>query len=231
MSKMTFEQRTVTEGVELRSAADGKGPGTLVAYAAVFGAESGDLGGFTERVMPGAFGKTLSEADVRAVVNHDPSQLLGRNRAGTLRMVEDGHGLRYEVDLPDTTAGRDLATSVERGDITGSSFKFRAIQQDWDTDEGRALPLRSLTEVALADVGPVTFPAYSATDGKLALRSLAEHEDLDEEALLAAASAGDLRALISADHEGVEEPDTDDAAEAASGVGHSFRPARGRFIQ
>ena len=171
----TMEFRTTTEDVELRS--NGDGGRTLVAYAAVFGAESRDLGGFTEEVRAGAFTKTLAEADVRAVVNHDPSQLLGRNRAGTLRMMEDSYGLRYEVDLPDTTHGRDLATSVERGDITGSSFKFAAVRQDWDRTEGRDLPLRSLVEVRLADVGPVTFPAYEATEGQLALRSLLDTDN------------------------------------------------------
>lgn len=168
----TLEFRTTTEDVELRTAADGGR--TLVAYAAIFGAESRDLGGFTERVQPGAFTKTLGEQDVRAVVNHDPSLILGRNRAGTLRLEEDGYGLRYEVDLPDTQAGRDLATSVDRGDITGSSFKFRAVRQDWD--RSGAMPVRSLSEVFLADVGPVTFPAYEATEGQLALRSLMETE-------------------------------------------------------
>lgn len=180
----TLEYRTTTEDVELRTAPDGGR--TLVAYAAVFGAESRNLGGFTERVEAGAFAKTLGEADVRAVVNHDPSLLLGRNRSGTLRLMEDSYGLRYEVDLPDTTPGRDLATSIERGDITGSSFKFRAVRQDWDRSEERDMPLRSLTEVALADVGPVTFPAYEATEGQLALRSLVDDDtqtdpDEDEE--------------------------------------------------
>lgn len=170
-----MEFRTTTEDVELRSAPDGGR--TLVAYAAVWEAESRDLGGFIERVMPGAFQRTLSMSDVVAVVNHDQSQLLGRKRSGTLRLEEDGYGLRYEVDLPDTTAGRDLATSVERGDITGSSFKFRAVHQEWDRSEDRGLPLRSLTEVALADVGPVTIPAYEATEGQLALRSLIESEE------------------------------------------------------
>ena len=180
-----FEKRNVAEGVELRSAEDGTR--TLVGYAAVFNAESGDLGGFTERVAPGAFAKTIGEADVRAVMNHDASLVLGRNRAGTLRLEEDAHGLRYEVDLPDTMTGRDVATLIERGDVSGSSFKFRVIKQEWDRTEDREVPLRTLSEVALADVGPVTYPAYEATDGALALRALAElDEDLssdsDEEA-------------------------------------------------
>ena len=59
-------------------------------------------------IAPGAFRKTIQESDVRALFNHDPNFVLGRNKAGTLRLYEDGDGLGYEVDLPDTQAARDV---------------------------------------------------------------------------------------------------------------------------
>tara|TARA_R110000744_G_scaffold260367_1_gene375332 strand:+ start:70 stop:1116 length:1047 start_codon:yes stop_codon:yes gene_type:complete len=187
---MPIERRTATEGVELREDGDTL---TAVGYAATFNRLSQNLGGFVERVAPGAFTKTVQEADVRALFNHEPDHLLGRSTTGTLRMSEDAHGLRYEIDLPPTTLGRDVAALLRRGDISGSSFGFRTIGDGWsETEDG--YPLRTLTEVALRDVGPVTFPAYSSTEASL--RSLADERELDLTDLIEAAEANNLRDLI-----------------------------------
>lgn len=158
-----FERRVAGQiGVEQR--ADGQGR-MLVGHAAVFNSLSGDLGGFREIVAPGAFSHPLQNgADVRALWNHDASQVLGRTRAGTLRLSEDGEGLRAEIDVPDTQAGRDAVTSVERGDVSQMSFAFRVRPggQSFDeNDEGQVV--RTLSDVDLFDVSPVTFPAYEAT--------------------------------------------------------------------
>lgn len=186
------ERRSHKGGVELRNEADGRR--VAVGYAAVFDVRSQPLGGFVERVAPSAFAKTIQEADVRALRDHDPSRLLGRMGAGTLRLSNDSTGLRYEIDLPDTTEGRDTAMLLERGDLFGSSFGFRVISDTWgETEDG--YPLRTLNEVALRDVGPVTFPAYTATEA--ALRSLADSVDIELAELVAAAERDELRSLIS----------------------------------
>lgn len=197
---MNIERRTLPGTVEFR-----KEEGRLTArgYASVFEKFSQDLGGFVERAMPGAFKKTIQEQDVVALANHDPNLLLGRASAGTLRLSEDEKGLAYEIDLPDTTAGRDWATLLERRDVIGSSFGFRVIEDEWgETEQG--YPLRSLRQVSLRDVGPVTFPAYS--DSEAALRSLAEHRSLDLSLLVAAAEAGELRAILTPHEDGRETP-------------------------
>jgi len=143
-------------------------------HAAVFNKSSQDLGGFVERVAPGAFAKTISQADVRALFNHDPNMILGRSRAGvgTLRLGEDSQGLSYDVSLDRRQSyANDVAIAIERGDITQSSFGFRTIADSWDrTDDG--YPLRTLTEVSLnnGDVSPVTYPAY--LDADVAARAL-----------------------------------------------------------
>lgn len=141
----------------------------LVGHAAVFNSASVDLGGFREVVAPGAFAQSIAEDDVRALFNHSPDMVLGRNRSRTLRLQEDARGLAFEIDLPDTQAARDLATSIERGDITGNSFSFQVLEDRWQR-EGE-VELRTLVRVRLFDIGPVTFPAYPQTD--VALRSLA----------------------------------------------------------
>jgi uncharacterized protein len=176
---MEQERRfTVATELEVRARGDAR---TLTGYAAVFGRYSQDLGGFVERIMPGAFTKTIAEGDVRALVNHDPSRILGRSRqgAGTLKLSEDSTGLHYEVSLPGTTAARDLAESVERGDVSGSSFAFSVVGpegQEWGVTE-QDYPLRSVLQARLFDVGPVTYPAYDATNeavAAVAVRSLAQ---------------------------------------------------------
>jgi HK97 family phage prohead protease len=118
---------------------------------------------FRERIEPGAFDQTLG-ADVRALVNHDPNLILGRTLSGTLRLSSDDHGLRYEVDPPQTSYASDLLESVRRGDVTQSSFAFRVIADEWEPAERSGeLPLRRIQQVELFDVSPVTYPAYTQT--------------------------------------------------------------------
>jgi len=156
------ERRTFPFGdLEVRAA--GNGPPRLVGYAAVFDRPSEELGGFTEIIRRGAFTKTLQEADVRALWNHDPNYVLGRTKSGTLSLAEDDHGLRIEIIPPDTTWARDLMESIRRGDVDQMSFGFRTIRDRWQTDE-QGKVVRELLEVALYDVSPVTFPAYPQTE-------------------------------------------------------------------
>jgi hypothetical protein len=180
MSKSVNERRLVASQLELRKNADGTP--VLEGYAAVFGARSEDLGGFVEQIAPSAFTKTLKDgADVRALLNHDANFVLGRSTSGTLRMSTDTTGLHYEVDLGGQSYARDLAISLERGDITQSSFGFRMVQDDWAADpEDESRALRTLLEVKLFDVSPVTYPAYpDATSGLRALEAAAERRGLD----------------------------------------------------
>jgi uncharacterized protein len=143
-------------------------------YAAVFNSMSEDLGGFREVIRPGAFAACLAGADVRALINHDPNQVLGRNRAGTLRLAEDSRGLRYEIDPPDTSYARDLMQSIARGDISGSSFRFYMHDDASRGQTWRSEPTGVVREISefgrIDDVSAVTYPAYGATE--VSLRSL-----------------------------------------------------------
>lgn len=156
-------------GGEIR--VDPSGDRRLRGYAIVFNSLSLDLGGFRERILPEAITRTLSEAlDVRALVDHDSSKIIGRTRAGTLQLAKDGRGLKVVIDPPNTTAARDIWESVERGDVTGMSFAFRTLDDDWHMEDGE--PIREVTDMIVREVSIVSFPAYPATDIQAAKRSL-----------------------------------------------------------
>jgi uncharacterized protein len=162
-----IEKRIISS--ELRVDGGDSGKRKIYGYAAKFDKWSEDLGGFREKIAPGAFNNSIVNADVRALFNHNPDIILGRTTAGTLRLREDQTGLRMEINPPDTQAARDIMTSIDRGDITQQSFAFRTIQDDWSYPKGGDAE-RTLIEVELHDVSPVTYPAYP--DTSVGLRSL-----------------------------------------------------------
>lgn len=144
--------------------------GTLTGYAAVFNSDSerlsdGGGGAFIERIAPGAFGGALTN-DVRALANHDSNMVLGRTKAGTLRLAEDAKGLRFDVTLPNTQAARDVLELVRRGDMSQCSFGFVIGAERWETrrDAGKPVDVRVITSIKrLYDVSVVTYPAYPET--------------------------------------------------------------------
>lgn len=182
-----MERRALVAAPEVRASENGK---TIVGYAALFNSPADIGGAFREIVAPGAFTETL-KGDVRALIDHDSGRVIGRTKAGTLRLKEDERGLAVEIDLPDTSDGRDLAVSLERGDISGMSFGFRVTHDEWDEDGNP--PTRTIHKVDLFEVSAVAFPAYEDTE--LALRSLSEDRGKRE---LAERNAAAARARIAA---------------------------------
>ncbi len=169
-----MERRSISgalAGLEIR-ADEGK-PARIVGYGAVYyraddqGTEYKLWTDAFERIMPGAFDAAV-KGDVRSLFNHDPNIVLGRSSgdAATLRLTVDSTGLRYDVEPPDTQLVRDqVLAPIRRGDVSGSSFMFRPVRVKWGEEDrdGRTVEIRELHEVELFEVGPVVFPAYSAT--------------------------------------------------------------------
>lgn len=156
---------------------------TVAGYAAVFNspADIGDM--WQEVVAPGAFAETLrSDSDVLALYSHEIERLLGRQSSGTLRLSEDERGLSVEIDLPDTSDGRDVATLIKRGDLKGMSFGFCVTHDEWD--ETTTPPKRTIHAVDLREVTITASPAYEDTE--CGMRSLekvkAEREKREKEA-------------------------------------------------
>jgi HK97 family phage prohead protease len=141
---------------ELRS--DGR---KLVGYAATFGTPA-DIGGFTETIRAGAFRSSLTaESDILALVDHSPEKLLARTRSGTLRLSEDGKGLAFQIEVPDTQLGRDVLAMAQRGDLGGMSFGFTVPEggDRWPDRRTRELRTVELVEISVVHC----WPAYQGT--------------------------------------------------------------------
>ena len=181
------EIRNTLAKFEVREASDGM---TFEGYAAIWDSPSEPLP-FVERIAQGAFERSLKRArnDIKLLWNHDSGSILGSTRAGTLRLLEDNIGLKVIASLPDTSAGRDAAVLLKRGDIDSMSFGFSVPQggDTWSEDGSE----RTLNSVRLHEVSIVAFPAYSGTSGKTLVRGLAavaERMAMDADALADAMS-------------------------------------------
>ena len=144
-------------------------------HAAVFNSWSEMLGGlfpFKEIVRKDAFKETIQNDDIRALFNHDPNYVLGRNKSNTLYLEEDEVGLRVKITPPNTTYAKDLVESIKRGDVSQMSIGFIVLDDSWGTVDG--VDTREIKKVKLFDVSPVTFPAYQETD--VGIRGLEEYQ-------------------------------------------------------
>lgn len=168
-----MERRFVKQarvGIERRAG----GKRSIVGYGAVFynpndpGTQYDLFAGIIlERVAPTAFNRAQSERhDVRGLVNHDPNIVLGRTAAGTMALSVDQRGLLYDIPIEEGHHEHErYATVIARGDMSGSSFGFRVTAEEWHS-EGRN-DIRTITDLDLYDVSPVTFPAYEGTSTAL----------------------------------------------------------------
>lgn len=154
MTAAAFERRFAGE---LRAAGR-----KLTGYAATFGTEA-KIGGFTEVIAPGAFAASLrGGGDILALSDHNPRAVLARTKSGTLRLHEDARGLAFEIDVPDTTIGRDVLALAERGDLGGMSFGFTVSKggERWIGNTRRELRVIDLREISVVSA----WPAYQNTE-------------------------------------------------------------------
>jgi hypothetical protein len=199
MTEQVETRRITFNDFELRAAQEGNGM-TFSGYAAVFNSDSEPLP-FIERIMPGAFAKSLkSRNNIRMYMNHDSSMLLATTRAKTLRLVEDSKGLFVEADLPDTTVGRDLSVLMQRKDVDSMSFGFTVPSGgDRWSDDGMT---RELRQIKLYEVSVVTgFPAYAATSASVrSFDALATRTGIDADQLAVAITALEAGQTLDPNH-------------------------------
>ena len=203
-----LERRYINTEIELR---EENAEPIVTGYAARFNEQSEELYGFKEVIMPGAFKEALKAPDIRALFNHDPSQIVARTKNNTLKVWEDEEGLRYEF-RPNmkTAAGRDLVELLRRGDIDQSSFSFsmEGGVEEWD-DTGE-IPIRKLVKIPkLYDVSPVTYPAYPSTS--VGLRSAKEiFEEHFKNIEKRGVDPGDVSKELATETESWEKPNLED---------------------
>lgn len=169
--------------------------------------------GFWERIAPEAVTQTLREADVRFVRDHDPSQLLARTSAGTLRLTASARALEVDADMAPVSYAEDAAVLLERGDLREMSFAFEPLA--WTFEERDGEDAYTITELRLFDVSIVTYPAYASTTAGLrasAFDALCRAAGLD--------AAGERRLMR--DLTGVPDPLLDVAPERAVELLHQI---------
>lgn len=167
-----LEVRLIGEAPGLEVKTEENGRTVIRGYAAVFQSDSQDLGGFVERIEPGAFDAVLAKnPDVFGKYNHE--RVIGRTSSGTMKLFADERGLRYEISPP--RAAADVVELIERGDVRGSSFAFRTsgTNESWSRDPDTGVMRRTIKSFDfLGDAGPVDSPAYLATETYVSKRAL-----------------------------------------------------------
>ncbi|HDR7801355.1 TPA: HK97 family phage prohead protease [Bacillus tropicus] len=165
----TEKRELLSSNLEIREVEGGLR--TIVGYAVKWEMKSVTMGywrRFKEQFKRGAFTDSLTQDDQLALWSHDYSQVLGRTKNGTLRLFEDEIGLRFELDLADTTLGDDTYKTIKRGDVDGVSFGFQMVKEEWDESDPDNI-VRSVTKAKLVEISPVAFPAYP--DSQVSARS------------------------------------------------------------
>jgi HK97 family phage prohead protease len=157
------ERRFAVNEMKVEKRAEGDAESFVVeGYAALFNAPTEISGWFREEILPGAFDDVLTD-DVRALFNHDPNQILARTTSKTLEIGVDEKGLWYRFTIPERSFAKDLADAIASGDVSQSSFAFRAKETNWVYIKDE-LETRQIVKVErLYDVSPVTYPAYADT--------------------------------------------------------------------
>ncbi len=179
MMDKTETRELLTNKIEIRE--DDDGNRTISGYAVKWEMKSHVLGyfmKFREQFKKGAFADSLKNGDQRFLWSHDTSQVLGRIKNDTLRLEEDDVGLRFELDLPNTTLGNDTYESIKRGDVDGVSFGFNNPDdhvEEFDDD----IPLRTIRQANLIEVSAVAFPAYP--DSEVSARGYDRMKEYDDE--------------------------------------------------
>jgi HK97 family phage prohead protease len=219
---------------------------TFEGYAAVFGQKSEVLREqgvnrglpFREIVAgPEAVRETLAKDDIRFVLNHELTQLMGRTSTGTLELSADTRGIHTRSELPDTSYARDYAELVQRGDAGEMSFRFYGERDSFGSDAGETL--RTLHSFRIREVSGLTVPpAYPGTSATVAeaARMLKLAEEMRAGRVLSQQTLAELeqavtalQAIIARAESSAEPPAGEDGGRSAIAIARLRHELRGRF--
>lgn len=180
MERDKMQYRTLPIATEYEKREDGGDP-RIEGYFAVYNSVFEIASGMSESIAPGAFQNSLS-GDVRMLVNHDTTLVIGRTAAGTMTLRDDTHGLWASAPVnPKDSAAMDAYARVERGDVTQASIGFEIIHEDTEYREDGSVHW-TITEAKLWEVSVCTFPAYQETNVAARTRDKEELEKRRAEA-------------------------------------------------
>lgn len=209
MTNLRTDRAEEVRFVDFRASEDADGQ-TLEGYAAVFNAWtdiSDRMGTYKERIAPGAFKRSLGQRTPVLQFDHGSHPMFGSLPLGSISVLrEDRNGLFVRARMSDNWFIQPIRDAIRDGGLTGMSFRFRVISDDWDTEDGE--DARTIKEVELLELGPVVFPAYEQTS--VAVRSLVDHLDDETRAELA-------RELSSTPEQRDEDTAPDDVPEDTEG--------------
>ncbi len=164
---MTLEIRETTEEDDKRT----------ITGAIKYDTDSADMRDWygdtiVEQIASGAFDESLKNRDVVGLWSHDTSQVLGNTKSGSLRIENTKTELRFELDIPNTSAGNDAWELIKRGDVDGVSFGMKVTKDKWSTEDRDDVKIykRSILDAELYEISPVAFPAYPSNE--VGVRSL-----------------------------------------------------------
>jgi len=159
------EVRSLIDGIEIETRADGAESRTISGYGIVFDKWSSDLGWFKEIVRAESVNGEALKGDIIATFNHNFDQVMARTAAKSLTLKTDKRGVKYSFEAPNTTAGNDLLENIRIGNIRGSSFTFTVKKDRWTFSQKEGEPdEREILELGkVFELGPVVMPAYPDT--------------------------------------------------------------------
>ena len=169
------KKQTRSLKTELKTRSEGENM-TIEGYFVVFNSQTELWTGAYEEIAPQAFDDTLSN-DIRALINHDTTLVLGRNKAGTLELKKDSRGLWGSIKInPNDTDAVNLYERVKRGDVDQCSFGFNVTSEETDwRDDGTVK--WTITGVDLHEVSVCTFPAYEDTGVAARSKEVEQHKE------------------------------------------------------
>lgn len=174
MSRHAAQTRSIQTKLEAIRAQDDSQERYIEGYFSVFGKATELWKGAFEEIAPGAFETTLGN-DIRALINHDTTLVLGRTKSSTLELRVDGHGLWGRIKInPNDTDAVNAHERVKRGDVDQCSFGFNILKEDVEFRDDGSVKW-TIREIDLHEVSICTFPAYEETGVQARKSEVTEH--------------------------------------------------------
>jgi HK97 family phage prohead protease len=158
-----MEIRDIYASLEFRALEEPDGAKKIEGYFIVYEQPTELWKDFYEQVGRGSARKSIANNDIRALYNHDPKIVLGRNKSGTLKLYEDDYGVKGVIDVNETDLeASNVYARVKRGDITGASFGFRPLKEETQKKPKGGV-LVTIEDMDLIEISICAFPAYPQT--------------------------------------------------------------------